>query len=98
MHRNLTDKFEEAIEELHCINEAIFSMGGSGDIMEVYEIIKDDEYLLDLFDKVAKERERGEDCYFDCFNTAYHKMERVERMLKEEKRMPQEILEMIYGR
>jgi len=88
----------EIIEDVLCMEEVIFSLGGSGDISEAYNTIFNDPGMLTLFDEIARgkderrERESGEITYF-VGDSTYHTIERVKRMLHEERRMPQELFE-----
>jgi hypothetical protein len=78
------------IKELMEIHDFVFSIGGSGDIMEAYEVIRGDVGLVTFLDDIAKARMPAEDKLF-LPNTDYHRRERVEKMLVLDKNLPKEI-------
>jgi hypothetical protein len=80
----------EAIKELHEIHDFVFSIGGSGDIMDAYEVIGGDIGLVSFLDDVAKARMPADEKLF-LPNTDYHRRERVEKMLLLDKNLPREI-------
>jgi len=84
----MIDKYErkrEIMDRLWAINEAIFTLGGSGDIKEAYEIIAEDEELLEYLDEIAKEKLRKEGDF--PLDGDYQKRERVWKMLLDNGRL-----------
>ena len=83
---------EETAREIILLNEArLFEAYLSGrKIKSVYELIAEDNVLLNFIDEIAKERLRKEGEFF-VPDTFYHRQERVKRILSDEKGLPSEI-------
>ncbi|MCX8159129.1 MAG: hypothetical protein N3D20_02455 [Candidatus Pacearchaeota archaeon] len=77
--------FEEILNELEGINEAIFGFGGSGNIKEACEIILENYKIVEYLDEIAR-RELEKQGEFPL-EGKYQAIERVRGLLLENGRL-----------